>query len=171
MFPLKNDFVASVGNTSYPILHNVKFNHQGSLWYDTNPNKSLFYTKNPSNHHTKSWWSHHPTQNFPIPWKMPAQNGSTPTSVCKTAPWKVREKSPWLGCFFGCFSRPNKYRDLCDIPELSSLKFSPEIFLMKNNAQNAGEKDVNGWCMYFTEGQKRREEISLKKTTKTALCK
>ena len=142
---------------------NVKINHQGSLWYDTNPNKSLFYTRNPSKHHAFAqkwvqggplpvingattpykfitglitpihgvitllitlgttcgffswfpyniswWWSHQPRENSPIPWKMPAQNGSTPTSVCKTAPWKVREKSPWLGCFFGCFSRPNK---------------------------------------------------------------
>ena len=76
---------------------------------------------------------------------------------------KVRGWVVFLVVFQGQISR-----DICDIPELSLLKFSPEVFFVKHNAKNAGEIDLNGWCMYFTKGQKRREEISLKKTTKTA---
>ena len=43
--------------------------------------------------HTKSWWSHHFKPKLPIP-SMPAQNGSTPTSVCKTAP--LRKVCGWV---------------------------------------------------------------------------
>lgn len=151
------------------MLHNVKINHQGSL-YPTGPTQT----------------NHLSTQKIQ---QTTIQNPGDPIIQHKTSPSRekclrrtdrlpllfvkllleksVRKVRGWV-VYFCCFSRPNKYRDICDIPELSSLKFSPEIFLMKNNAQNAGEKDVNGWCMYFTKGQKRREEISLKKTTKTA---
>ena len=75
---------------------------------------------------------------------MPAQNGWTPTSVCKTAPFDPREKSVgWLVfCvffFLGKMSWRHVRKSQSFITQNRQM-----FFCEKNKQKHAGEIDVNG---------------------------